>query len=230
MKPIMLIITVALGLLSCNNKLEKQQESQSKKSKSFVDTLSINNIVYQLDSISEFTYNSVRPYNLIKSKSIDTNLIKISKDGIAIVTAGKIVMYKNDTAHNESLEEYRYVDTYPEIGSVHIKATYWEWFRDFLVSLKSGKEIELWGNPIVSPNKKYVISNSADLVACEMPNGIQLFKIVEGGFKKIFEKEIENWEPYEIKWESDTSIVIKIAKLDNSYSRHFSYRRMILKE
>ena len=217
----LLLLGLILTIVSCNPK-------PATRSKNFGDTLLINNKVYQLDSISELTYNSKSVTPLIMST--DSTFIKISSDSIILRTNDRVVTYKNDTIHNESMVKYHCVGIYPEIGFIHVKAAYWEWTRDFLVNFKDGHETELWSDPIVSPNKSQIISNSADLVATEMPNGIQLFKLENGELKKVFEKEIIKWEPYEIKWESDTSIFIKVAKLDNEYNRHFSYKRMIIKE
>lgn len=201
MKNLLLIglILFIVSCISCNTKSRII-------SKNFIDTILINNQIYQLDSISELEYNSVKTKNLILTS--DSALIKITNHCIMIQANDTIVTYKNDTIHNESMVKYHYAGIYPEIGFIHIRAMYWEWSRDLLVKIKDGRETVLWGNPIVSPNKKYIISNSADLVATEMPNGIQLFKLESGDLVNIFEKEIINWEPYEIKWESDTSHTI----------------------
>jgi|WetSurMetagenome_2_1015567.scaffolds.fasta_scaffold308669_1 hypothetical protein len=194
------------------------------------DTVMINNRIFKLDSIPETTYSSINTRTIKWTTSIDTSLLRIFADNIIVKVADSAIVFKSDTSYGESLVKYKYGCTFPEINLIQIHASYWEWSREFLINYKNGEKIILWGNPNISPNKKHIISSSADLVACEMPNGIQLFKIGDGKIENIFEKEITKWEPSEIKWESDTSILIKIAIVDSEYQRHFTYRRMIIKD
>jgi hypothetical protein len=193
------------------------------------DTLMINNKVFYIDSISEITYNSTVDKELIGSQVIeaDTSKIIINQDSITIIAENdSMIVYKNDTSDGESRVIFEYVNTIKQYDLVHIKGIYWEWTVDYLITLKNGKETALWEAPMFSPNGQYIICSSADLEAMEMNNGIQLFKNKQGNIEIIFEKLIENWEPEEIKWESDSVILIKRAKLDNNYNKHFDYLKM----
>lgn len=212
-------------IVSCNG------NQKSIQSVSCSDTLMINNKLFCLDSISESYYNSINYKFPLKADTlpIDTSMIKILSNGILIKTQQKDVFLENDTTEGDSRVDYSYVKTLSSIGFVHIKAACWEWTNDYLINLKNGEKTRLWEQPILSPNKQMFISNSADLVATMMPNGFQLFKIDNGVIKNVFEKEIENWGPSEIKWESDTTILIKRLKVDDNYKEKYDYIKMNLK-
>ena len=196
------------------------------------DTLMINGKVYALDSISENYYNSVH-YKYPSDQDtipLDTNRVKQTKEGICILLKNsKSILLKNDTTEGESMVFYSYVKTLRHSNCVHIHAGYWEWIGEFLINMDNGKRIEFWSNPLFSSNKKLVVSASQDLESGEMPNGIQLYKEKNGGFEKVFEKEISNWGPHEVKWENDSCLVIKRAKVDKTENLQFDYVRLRLK-
>jgi hypothetical protein len=193
------------------------------------DSLMINDKAYFLDSITESYYNSVTDKGEIKS--IDTSIIKIYPDSITIKTSEKLVVLKNDTSVSESFKKYRYEGTFSGIGFVHIHGDFWESSGDLLISLKNGTINFFWGRPKLSPDQSMIISYNVDLGPRYMSNGIQLFKVENGPIKNVFETEIENWGPKEIKWESDSTILIKRVKVDftNEYKEFFDYRRMKIK-
>jgi len=227
MKRIYLMILVALTV-SCN-----QKTGSNKISKESRDTLIINNKTYYLDSISEQEFNSVSYQFPSETDTIalDTSLINIAKDSIIIKTKNKIVTLKNDTTMNDTYAKYKYLKTYNNIGFVHLKGSFWEWTEDILVNLSDGEITSLVSNPIISPDKKLLISYNVDLIAQFMMNGIELYNIENGRLEKVFIKEISSWGPEEIKWESNKSIVIKRKKVDfasQNFTEHFDFRRMII--
>ncbi len=218
------IISIAffLFIIGCNSKNENSNLTNNHP----FDSLHIERKTLYFDSISSTDFEELK-YNRsigLDTIPVDTNRIKIKHDTIFIITdSGKEVVFANDTTYGETMVEYQYVKTLGELGMVELVATYWEWTRVFLVSFKTGNQAELWGNPHFSPNKKYMICYSDGLESGEMPNGFQLFNVENNEVELIFELEIENWMPDEIKWESDSTIFIKRAKLDQNYNRKFDF-------
>jgi hypothetical protein len=218
------ILTLAIIILAfgCNSKKEDSKQSDSHP----IDSLTIENRTVYLDSItlSEFETTHSDGIKNIDSLSIDTTKIIVKHDTILILPkTGKKVVFANDTIEGENMVTYKYLKTIKLCNIVEIEATYWEWSRIFLVSLNTGKQTELWDFPNFSPNKKYIISSSGGLESGEMPNGFQLYKIENNDIKLVFEKEIDNWIPDEIKWKSDSTILIKRAKLDKNDNRTYDY-------
>jgi hypothetical protein len=206
----------------------KSSEIQTKS----LDTLRIGKNVYYLDTIPEATYYSLKNMSVFdpQTESQDSVHIKIRKGSIVVISENnKRIIYKDDSIVGESRAIYEYKNTIKKYNLIHVKGHFWEWTADFLISLKDGKETVLWGNPNFSPSGKYIICSSADLEAMEMNNGIQLFSNSQGNLEIIFEKLIDNWEPIETKWETDSTILIKRATLDKDYNKTYDYLRMKLK-
>lgn len=217
-----LIIFLALALfISCNNQKDKV------KTIVHVDSLLIGDDLYYLDSISESDFERIKTIN--HAKEIDTSLVKVYKDSIIVRTISKNVVYKNDSTFGESMVSYELKSILPEPGYVHIKGLHWEWTTDRFVNIKSGVETYFWDNPVLSPNKQNLIAFSCDIEVGFMPNGIQLYKINADTITQVFEKEIENWGPEEVKWESDTCLVIKRLRLDKDMQPKYDYLRLNLK-
>ncbi len=190
------------------------------------DSLTINGKIYYLDSISKSTFQHVK--NVLITKKPDTSILMIQKESLVIKANDRIVVFKNDTTESEHSAFYNYKSFLPESGYIHIEGIHWEWTSDCFVNLKNGSETYFWDNPIISPNNKLLISYSYDLVAGFMVNGIQLYRIDTDTISNIFEIEIANWGPEEIKWDTDTSIVIKRAVLDQNMEASNDYLRMII--
>jgi len=223
-------------LVSCNqsknSKATKQSVDSLPNQKDLIavnqsvqpsDTLMIDGKMFNLIPIDESYFKSIRN----KPEKIKPNeSVVINSDSIIIKCNEKEVVLKNDTTDGDSMVTYEYRTILPEIGYVHIKALCWEWTEDILINLKNGKQFTFWLDPIVSPNNKLIVSSCFDLEAQFMPNGIQLFKIQGDSIVKIFDKEISDWGPEEVKWESDTSIVIKRAIPDNNMNYRYDFVRM----
>ncbi len=224
MRYILLIATLAL-LYSCNPR-------QSRLSETCVDSLVMEDRTYYLDSITEKVYNAVKYTFPLASDTtpFDPAVVIMNRDSITIQVQDRQVVFNNDSSDNDSYANYRYIKTLGNLGYVHIEGDFYEWSYDYLVNLNDGTQQEFWEEPLFSPDRKSIISYSSCLDTEEMPNGIQYFKLDGNGINMIFEINIPDWEPSEIKWESDTSIVIKRAKLDKNAKRHFDYLRMKFKD
>jgi hypothetical protein len=235
------ILYVLLGLLvvSCNqNSAAKKNKNQNvnkadtltssvikSQPDKVIDTLIIGNKIYDLVSISESYFNSIKNQEKIINPG---RSVIISHDSIIIKSIEKDVVLKNDTTDGDSMVTYNYITTLPEINYVHIKALCWEWTEDIFVNLNNGREYSFWDNPIVSPDNRLILSYCYDLEAQFMPNGLQLSNIVNDSIVTIFNKEISDWGPDDVKWESDTSIIIKRAIPDEKMNYTYDFVRMIL--
>lgn len=231
-KNLVQIITLFLitGLLcftiSCKNK-KQVNTSQSKVR----DSLVINNKVYYLDSISESYYNSItNKYPQSKDTlPIDTSRIKILKNEITVLLEnGDSLTFSNDTSESEEYAIYSYKYTITPLKYVYLHSDCWEWTHDFYVNFVDGVQVDFMQEPIFSPSRKKIVSSCGDLESGEMPNGIQLFSIENNEIVKVFQIDLEDWEPFEIKWLNDSEIIIKRAFLDDNDKRTFDYKRMKL--
>lgn len=222
---IKLIGLLVLMISSCNFK----NNNYTKVNR---DTLMIDNKMFFLDSISEseFTTLSTDFPKQNDTFPIDTAIVKITNNFIKVNTQVGSLDFKIDTSVSDNYSNYIYKGIWKNVSIVHIAGIFMESSADFLVSLKNGQKTIMWGNPTLSPDKTRILSYSYDLSAGFINNGIQMFRVKDNGqLTKIFESEIINWGPVDIKWESDTSILIKRAKLDGQMQEQFDFKRMIIK-
>jgi len=237
MKKVLYILIVVL-VASCNQTKNSKVNNQSADSLTngkdktnpgqvvqTSDTLLIDGNSYFLNPIDESWFKSIKHK---PEKATPDEAIIISPDSIIIKCIANQVVLKNDTSDGDSMVRYEYLATLPEIGYVHVKAWCWEWTEDFFVNLKNGRQFYFWSDPIVSPNNKLIVSYCMDMDAQFMPNGLQLFKIEGDSIVKIFERKISDWGPEEVKWESDSSIVIKRGIPDDNMNYVLDFVRMSL--
>lgn len=197
------------------------------------DSLVTGKKVYYLDSVTESDFISAKYVFPLANDtvSIDTTRIKESLEGIKIFLQNNdSVVLKNDTSDGENYVTYHYKKTLSEINFVHIQGTYYEWTSDFLINLKDGRKTRMWEYPIFSPNRKLFICYSSDLESGEMVNGIQLFSLKDGMIQNVFEKELIDWAPNEIKWSSDSTLLIRRERYDENHNSVMDYVRMKIKE
>jgi hypothetical protein len=214
------LLTLAL-FFSCKD------QNSTPSAKLHADSLQIGDNIVYLDSISENDFKKVK--NMRQKDNPDTSIVKIFKDSILIRTASKNLVFRNDSSDSDSMATYEFKSIMPDPGYVHIKGFHWEWTTDRFINLKSSVETHFWDNPVLSPDKQKVVAYSCDIEAGFMPNGIQLFKINQDTIINLFEKEIDNWGPEEVKWGSDTSLVIKRLSLDKDMQPKYDYLRFSIK-
>ena len=191
------------------------------------DTLKINDKVYFLDSISEAVFADIPGSE--KSLAPDTSVVKIFADSILVKTKTKNHIFRNDTFPSELFAVYTYKNLFKDVGFIQVHCDGWESRCEFLINIETGEKTMLWGELKFSPGKEKVISYNVDLEAGFTPNGFQLFQMKDKSLSKVFDAYMEKWGPKEIKWESDTAILIKRVRYDDRGNEVYDYRRMVLK-
>ena len=73
----------------------------------------------------------------------------------------------------------------------------------------SGKETELWGEPIFSPDKRHIIAACMGIeYGGGQPNILQLLELRNGVLQQVWKLEPKTWEPYRICWTSATTVLL----------------------
>jgi hypothetical protein len=145
------------------------------------------------------------------------------------LTSGKEVIFQDDTVEGDDMVSYSYEAYYPDLKVWYIHADYWEDSADMLIDCQTGEETGLLGEPVISPNKKYIATYSGDLVTGFLPNGLQVLEVYKREIEPIFEIHIDKWEPSGIRWLNGSELIIKRAFLDENYNRRYDYVKLKLK-
>jgi hypothetical protein len=190
-------------------------ESIESAEKNF-DTLIIKKKVYYLNKITKKDFAKIPTSMVIKTSTALKNVAFQDSTSISFSFANG-----SDTVFTHSYDEgwgnyavYEVKKDYTEINYWLVYVGLYEGDAMFLLNKQSGKVTWIYSEPILSPNKKYFITHSADLEAGYNSNGIQLFKIAGVDIVELWTKDIDAWEPSEIKWENDSIIAIKQTYLD----------------
>ncbi|WP_242927595.1 hypothetical protein [Pontibacter vulgaris] len=139
------------------------------------------------------------------------------------------------------IREYRYLGQNIDLNKYLVSGTFYEDYQTYLVDMTTGEvAATTWTEPVVSPDKKHLANISIPTVMEPSPNGIQVLKIVEQGARKDIVKYVEieqqEWEPFELRWESTQAIIIKMIPIEQyeqlqgePKQKDFSYLRLTIK-
>ncbi|MEA5260723.1 hypothetical protein VB264_23190 [Arcicella aquatica] len=84
-----------------------------------------------------------------------------------------------------------------------------------LIDMHTGKHTPLYGFPVVSPDKKWIISGNASLVSDESVNGFNLIQITPQGLIVKDEVELKTRGINQLKWINNTTLVVEETFLQN---------------
>ncbi|GAB1447168.1 hypothetical protein MASR2M44_01590 [Bacteroidota bacterium] len=144
---------------------------------------------------------------------------------------------------NAAMREFHYQGQLSKIGHYLVLGSFWEHAEFYLINKQNGKSITLWGAPALSPNRKFVANSSALYGLEGEPNGIQIWRIdnskSESGEALSIQKHLEidqqMWAPDDFYWESDQSLIVKVAPVESYLNesgqpneKDFYYLRLLL--
>ena len=169
------------------------------------------------------------------NREVDFTKCKVNSKGVRIyLNNSKVIFLKNEEAKDDSeasgisFDECNYI---PEIDSVLISFGLYEGSGNTLYNLTTGKDIEIWGHPIFSPDNKRFLCMSYDLEAGYVPNGLQIFKVSKNP-KKEFEFDFQpddskmttEYGPIDGKWIGNNSIQIIVENFEKTKTKKLIFK------
>ncbi|PSR55350.1 hypothetical protein AHMF7605_18475 [Adhaeribacter arboris] len=138
------------------------------------------------------------------------------------------------------IREYRYLGQNQALHQYLVAGSFYEGFETYLVDKTTGKITPTWAEPSVSPDHKYLANVSRATVMEGEPNGVQVWKVAgpnnSSAIAQHLEIEPQDWEPFELQWESPESIIIKMMPTEKyeqlqaePKEEDFSYLRLRVK-
>lgn len=111
---------------------------------------------------------------------------------------------------------YNYMLYYPEVKQFVIQTDMGQMEEYLLIDATNGNKISTWGLPKVSPGKDFIASASSNYIYQGAPNGIQILQRDGKVIKKVWEREIESYEPYAPKWLDNNTIGVTLKPKDGA--------------
>ncbi|GGG06543.1 hypothetical protein [Pontibacter amylolyticus] len=163
--------------------------------------------------------------------------LKISGEWKPIAALKDTLSDKDDTAY----AAYKYLGQNKELNKYLVAGHFYEHYETYLVDMTTGEiAATSWTEPAVSPDLSFLANLSTATIMDNAPNGIQVWKVTEKGgraaIEKYFEINQQDWEAFEMVWESPRSIIIKMLPMEQfemlsgvPKKDEFSYLRLRIK-
>ena len=172
-----------------------------------IDTLAHNDI-YNADTISFHDFYSAEEYNLDDIETIDDRDFVKRTDSLLIfkLKNGKKKILENS---KKKYTNFFYLREIPDVNCWLVQGLHNDDHQyNFLVNKNTGIETPIANLPIISPNKKYMVSFSE---LCTNEGLIQFFRIERDSLSKLWLKIFSNdITPKGIRWKNDSTLFIEM--------------------
>jgi hypothetical protein len=166
------------------------------------------------DSLSEKTQNYYSAGLLVEGylktlnppyfSATDTSITLLLADGRLL----ELARWERNTDEGEDTS-YAVEHYFPETGFFLLRAQFSEGNCWLLVHRQSGRKTYISGLPHFSPDGSKMITRNLDLEAGYSFNGLGYYTLLQDSLALTWELEINNWGPSNIRWLSDTSLLIE---------------------
>lgn len=230
MKTYLSLFLAAGILLACNN--DTTENSDVTKDTAHIeeppatgkvlrntDTFSVGNKHFTIEPLasSSFSKQPTPDYDSTEESLIAKDADRIQRKGANLyikLNNGLVTQLTNNTLDDAQYANYFYAGYIPEIHQHLIFGGYYESSDYVLVNADNGTITHVWGIPVISPDHKYVICPSVDLVAAFNYNGFQLFSYTDNKLIPEGDVVFEKWGPGQMKWLDNKTIEAEYVELD----------------
>ena len=228
-----LFLCILLSMFSCdtkNGETSSNTTADSLHTEEVEDTVRFEGVT---DSTSfhignkefEIIPSTRAAFDAVKSSmnTMDTSEAKrIKKQSAFVSRKGDSLLFKcannepaylinNPNSDSDDFASYSFIQDMPEIGQWLIMGSYYEAYGYVFIDKTTGESTELYGMPVVSPDKKYIITFNQDLEAGFTFNGIQLFEMKDSKPVLLGAKELNSWGPDNVKWKDSNTLFVQQA-------------------
>ncbi|HBN04590.1 MAG TPA: hypothetical protein DD434_02205 [Bacteroidales bacterium] len=161
----------------------------------------------------EFNRNKIEEENYF-----DRDTLAIRKDNgvIRLNCIDTVVKYIDNDDDGDRYCQYEYFGQIPFMNKYVVSGYFYEWINCFLVDKDSGKETVLFDTPLISPNKKHIISFSYNPYLNVID--FQLFSISGNDINLITELHFSGWNTTQKNnffWGKDNSFYLEVINPEN---------------
>jgi hypothetical protein len=171
----------------------------------------------------------------------DTLTIKKVNGKIELLTTSKKNIIFKDTlveVGDPNEREYEYIGQFKKAGFYLVYVRFWESGESYLINKKTGEQNILWYFPELSPQSTFFANTSLPYGLDGGQNGLQIWKIDKTNHDKLikyFEIDQNKWIPFDLCWESDNTIILKVIEAEkfeffsSEKESEYSYLRLSIK-
>jgi hypothetical protein len=198
------------------------------------DKILIDQSDVSIDSLKTFSITNVTINDFNKAKKaylektlFDTITFKKVNGEIKLPVERKwkpFVIFKDTLLNtdNTDIKEYRYLGQFDKIGFYIVGGSFWEHYECYLIDKRTGSQTTIWSDPIISQTEKFIANLSMPYGLEGVPNGLQVWRIDRHEnnqndpitIVKLLELDQQIWAPDDLIWETDNSLILKVAPVD----------------
>ncbi|PSL50094.1 hypothetical protein CLV51_1011438 [Chitinophaga niastensis] len=234
-KILFLLCASALLIWGCNNKpatvATAKDSTPPAINKTPEDTVQIGDktfFVYFIEK-ADFDKYPLTPTDSSEADALKKDtLVKRNGDKLTFQLGnGKQRVFTNNF-NDDNYIGYAYAANYPTIKRKGAIISYYEGSGYQLINPQNGDTLMTWSAPAISPDKKYILCASMDLVAAFDPNGFQLFSVNNNDIKPIGENNLEDWGPGMIHWINNKTVLSEYITIDEEGNTQVRYIKMVM--
>lgn len=152
---------------------------------------------------------------VVSTKPVMTFPLKKVRGRIVIPTGKgpKVFQDKGVGTDSDDQVQFEYKGYLPRFGYHTLLGHYWERTQTLLVPATGKQPLPLYDDPCYSPSLKSFVAIAAGIEYGVYPNEIRLFRFENGSWRQVWKLEPSmepaTWEPDEINWLSDSTLLLK---------------------
>ncbi len=224
---ILLFLLLIVIIAACSHKNKNTIKTKD------VTSIIIGSKIFSVVPITKKEFESGYKKPIIKSEKYllrASSTVKRHSDTLIFkLKTNNFFFLKDDSTETEAdIVRYSYVGEFKDLGYWKVYATYYEWFNEILVNQNTGDTTITIGDPLVSPDKKYILCSNSDLWANETANGIEMFEVVNNKLHNIGFIELEDWGPDLVYWKNSKEIYVKQERKGESPGSLFTYCKLVM--
>ena len=118
------------------------------------------------------------------------------------------------TLQNSQGVRYQYQGSLPAAHQWVVRAWYWESDGTVLVDQRTGRRLEVPGNPVTSADGRFVLLTSPGLGSGDQPNALSLVQIDDDGPRLRWQREPTAWAPEAARWQNPGIALLRLRHAD----------------
>ncbi|MDO7875493.1 hypothetical protein Q5H93_12185 [Hymenobacter sp. ASUV-10] len=114
------------------------------------------------------------------------------------------------TIQNGDAVRYQYQGSLPGAHQWVVRAWFWESTGTLLVDQRTGRRLEVLGQPAMSADGRFLVLTSPGLGGGDQPNTVSLVQIDDDGPRLRWQRELTAWQAEEARWAHPGITILKI--------------------
>lgn len=188
------------------------------------DTIISDSVIFDVD-LSSWKIEENFSNDSLAYRIEDTLFIRCKDHTVALIDE-----VFDETLENFDASQYLLSGLYPQWNLAEVSVLQYEYDFYVLVDLNTGDTLHSIGKALMSPSLDYIFSPNEDLEVGFTYNGYEVFKSIDGHYKRIKMVLIDDWGITQAKWMNENELLIQKKTIDDQYNAKYQYGVLKLKE